>query len=234
MINEIMLNTKELPTFTNKALNVATKKIATITTKVGKSLYEIAHILNGIETKKLFEEDGFKNTADYAIQTFGYKKSMAYNLIKIGKEYTSPETLESNLPHEEKDFSTSQIVEVLPLKDREKVVELVEQGEITPDMSCREIKKVVKSLTAVEEVEKDEEVEEVGEVEKVKISDKYRIYLKTDGQILDTAFTTVEDVYSSGENVTHTTEHINMDGTMNRIYVETALTVSVFIFEKLD
>ena len=85
---------------------------------------------------------------------------MAYSLLKIGEEYTAP-TLESNLPHEaNNDFSVTQIEKVLPLKDRDKVVELVEAETITPEMSCKEIEKIVKSL-----IKKDEPKELTNEGE---------------------------------------------------------------------
>ena len=152
-MNELMINTNELPIFQNKTLNAATKKIAGISLKIKKNIFEVAFILSKIDEAKAYEEDGFKSAAEYAQKTFGFKKSAAYSLLKIGKEYTAP-TLESNLPHEpNNDFSTTQIEKVLPLKSRETVVELVESGEITPDMTCKEIEAVVKSKTKKDEQE---------------------------------------------------------------------------------
>ena len=155
-MNELMINTNELPIFQNKILNSATKKIAGISLKIKKNLFEVALILSKVDDEKAYEEDGFKSAAEYAQKTFGFKKSAAYSLLKIGKEYTAP-SLESNLPHEpNNDFSTTQIEKVLPLKSREVVVELVESGEITPDMTCKEIEAVVKSKTKKDEPETEE------------------------------------------------------------------------------
>ena len=149
-MGELMIRTVDLPDFTNKELASATKKIASIGTKIARNLYEVSTILANVDERESYKDDGFKSTVDYAIKTFGFKKTSAYSLLKIGKEYTAP-SLESNLPHESgKDFTTTQIEKVLPLKDREKVVELVELGEISPDMSCKEIEKVVKDLTRPE------------------------------------------------------------------------------------
>lgn len=43
------INTKEMPTFINKELAKATKRIVTIGTQIQKNLYEVAHILADVE-----------------------------------------------------------------------------------------------------------------------------------------------------------------------------------------
>lgn len=132
------------PAFINKDLNRATKKIATIGTKVAKNFYDVARVLAKVAENECYKDDGFKSAADYAEKVFGFKKSMAYSLIKIGKEYTDPELPASNLPHEDgEDFTVSQLDRVLPL-ERDKVVELVNEKEITPKMTIKEISDVVK------------------------------------------------------------------------------------------
>lgn len=142
-------NLAEIPAFTNKELAEVTKRIVAIGARIRKNLYEVAHILADVDARGLYKDDGFKSVVDYAGKTFGFKESMAYSLLSVGKEYTDAEKLESNLPHEEgHDFSTTQIQRVLPIGDRQKVVEYVEAGAITPDMSCAEIQKFVKSLKA--------------------------------------------------------------------------------------
>lgn len=89
--------------------------------------------------------DGFKNTTEYAMKTFGFKKTMAYSLLKIGKEYTTSKH-ESILPHEKgNDFSVTQVEKCLPLKDPDKLIELVEAEEITPEMSAKDISTIIKS-----------------------------------------------------------------------------------------
>lgn len=157
-MNELTIRTNELPVFQNKELNAATKKIADIGNKIKKNLFEVALILAKVSENKLFEQDGFMSATYYAQKTFGFKKTAAYSLLTIGKEYTAP-TLESNLPHDPtEDFTTTQIEKMLPLKDREIVVELVENGEIAPKMTCKEIETVVKAY-----LKKDEPADETGE-----------------------------------------------------------------------
>lgn len=137
-----------IPTFTNKKLNQATQKIAKISSSIRKNLYEIAIILAAVDADETYKDDGFKSAAEYAQTTFNFKKSMAYTLIRVGKEYTAP-TLESNLPHEDgKDFTVSQVEKLLPLNSYQAAVELVEEGKITPEMSCKQIAKIVKAETA--------------------------------------------------------------------------------------
>lgn len=132
-------------TFINEDLNKATQKIFTVGSRIQKNLYEIAYILAKVEERELYTEDGFKNTAEYAQKTFGFKKTMAYSLLKIGKDFTTSKH-ESILPHEKgNDFSVTQVEKCLPLKDPEKVIELVVAEEITPEMSAKEISQVIKT-----------------------------------------------------------------------------------------
>lgn len=155
------------PAFKNKQLERATRNIAKIADNLKKNLYGIAVILWDVEYLKAYSDDGFKSTADYAEKTFGIKKSQAYTMIAIGKEYTDTQKLTSNLPHEEnKDFSASQIEKMLPLKSRDKAVELIKDGLISPDMSCRAIAEVVKDFKDAKKAvdsEGQEELENVSE-----------------------------------------------------------------------
>lgn len=148
MENGIIIAKTEVPVFNNKELNSATKKIFTLGNKAAKAMYEVAATLAKVQKDGSYKDDGFKNAADYAMQTFGFKKSLAYNLIKIGKEYTAANSLESNLPHpENEDFTTNQIGLMLPIGDRDIVAEMCENGELTPDMTAEEIRNAVKRAT---------------------------------------------------------------------------------------
>lgn len=195
-MNELAIRTAELPTFTNKELNAATQKIVKISLKIKKNLYEVALILAKVAETKSYEDDGFKSAAEYAMKTFGFKKSAAYNLLTIGKEYTSP-ALESNLPHtQESDFSTTQIEKMLPLDSREIVVELIEAGTITPDMTCKEIEAVVKSIN-----KKDEpETEETGKTEPVEMVESvYHVYVKSASMVTRLNDMTEHELYAMME-----------------------------------
>lgn len=161
MENGIIIAKTEVPVFCNKQLNTATKKIFALGNKAAKAMYEVAAILAKVQNDGTFKDDGFKNAADYAMQTFGFKKSLAYNLIKIGKEYTAENALESNLPHpDNEDFTTNQIGLMLPIGDRDRVAELCENGELTPDMTAQEIRKAVKRATGKDTEDSAEDTED--------------------------------------------------------------------------
>lgn len=131
--------------FKNRELNNATQKIFKIGERMQKNLYEVANVLAKVDTNKAYKEDGFKSAADYAMKTFGFKKTQAYTLLKVGKEWTSPK-LESTLPHEEgKDFTVTQIEKLAYLGSKEEVIKAVENGDVTPEMTVAEIREYVKT-----------------------------------------------------------------------------------------
>lgn len=96
------------------------------------------------------------------MKTFGFKKSASYTLLKVGKEYTKQLTdakgkvagYKSNLTADnaEKDYTTTQIEKMLPV-GHEVAEQLSEEGKINPDMSCKEIEKVIKTVKNPESAE---------------------------------------------------------------------------------
>ena len=150
------------PVFVNKSLQKATNLIMAMGDQIRTKQFDIAAILADVETKGLYKDDGFKNAAEYAMETFGMQKSLAYNLITIGTQYTRPILSDngkvighaSNLvppanPDKQNapitDFTTAQIGRLLPL-GRDKVIELVESGEITPQTTFKTLESIVKAL----------------------------------------------------------------------------------------
>lgn len=150
------------PQFVNKSLQKATNLIMAMGDQIRAKQFDIAAILADVEVKALYKDDGFKNAAEYAMETFGMQKSLAYNLITIGTQYTRPILSDngkvtghaSNLvppadPDKQNaplnDFTTAQIGRLLPL-GRDKVVELVENGEITPQTTFKTLETIVKTL----------------------------------------------------------------------------------------
>ena len=178
-MNELTISTNNLPVFTNKELNTATKKIAVIGNKIKKNLFEVALILAKVSETEVYKEDGFKSAAEYAMKTFGFKKTAAYSMLSIGKEYTAP-TLESNLPHEPtNDFTTTQIEKMLPLKDRAIVVDLVETEQITPEMSCKEIEAVVKAQLKKDEPDAEPKTDEEPAADVEIVETMYNVTMKS-------------------------------------------------------
>lgn len=179
--------------FSDKTLQNATMKIFQINEAIRKNYFAIAFIVAGVESAKAYETDGFKDVHEWTSKTFGYKKSMSYDLLKIGKEYTREMFNKAGkvfgyecnlLPADSTDnFGTTQVIKMLPL-GHEMAVELVEKGEITPDMSARAIADVVKTYTTDEEPEEPKEeskIEEPAEVdEQVDMIERY-----TDEQLIN-------------------------------------------------
>lgn len=150
--NELILSTANAPakfSFKNAKLNELSIKIAEQTANMN-SVYNaakegaeavnkaLAPIFGELLTSKCYTEDGFKSVADYAEQTFGMGKSMAYMLARVGKEY-----------HNEGGELTAKAVETLSTAklaeltgvDRVAVSKAIESGELTAESSladCRE------------------------------------------------------------------------------------------------
>ena len=156
MENGIIISSTNVPVFKNNSLNESTKKIYALGNKAAKAMYEVAAILAKVQADGTYKDDAFKSAAEYACKTFGFKKSLAYNLIKIGKEYTAENGIESNLPHpDNEDFTATQVSLMLPIGDHDRVFEMCENGELTPGMTAKELREAVKR-----EIGKDEESEE--------------------------------------------------------------------------
>lgn len=148
------------PVFMNKQLEKVTQAIIDCGNTIQSRRYAVAALLAKVEVEKLYEDDGFTSAAEYAKATFGMEKTLAYNLIKIGTDYTRPiidakgktkgycsNLLPSANPDVGDapllDFSPVQIERILPL-GRDKVLELVKDGKLSPSMTVREMKDVVK------------------------------------------------------------------------------------------
>ena len=169
-MNDIIEMTTEL-TYTNEKLNRATRDILKYGKAVRNNLFAIAHTIAEVDASECYKDDGFNNVTEWAEKSFGFKKSNTYDLLKIGKEYTRERLsdkgnvvgYESNLLPSGAgvDFTTTQIGKMLTA-GRDLVVELVDGEEITPEMSCREIAKVIKAHTKTESNNEGEDNTEGG------------------------------------------------------------------------
>lgn len=140
----------------NQEVEISNPELKKITSEIRKAganvignTFKISALIAEVDTNKLYEEDGFTDTFDYAKQCFGLEKASVYNLIKVGKEFI--EKMDSKgygtlLTHGERDYSISQVVKMLPL-GIEKAKELTADGVIDETMSCRAIEKIVKENT---------------------------------------------------------------------------------------
>ncbi len=106
--------------------------------KIGASLVEIDnHYLYTVKWE-------YGNIADYAEGVLGLKRSTAFNLMKVCREYCGGSSI---LNSRWEGYSYSQLVEMLPLSD-------AERRKITPEMTVKAIREYRQHLT--EEKEKQE------------------------------------------------------------------------------
>lgn len=133
---------------TNKKLLQHTKAIEKLMTATKRNMFEISARLLVIRNENLFEQDGFKDVFDYAERMFGYKKNMVYKMTTTAEKFIeqSPtgKGYVSILTHENSDYTVSQLIELNSLEP-DTAVKLDEQEVISPDMSTKEIREVVKA-----------------------------------------------------------------------------------------
>lgn len=164
---EFLVTTTNAVTFTNKELQKATNTVFKLGDAIKKNWFAIAHIVAYVDATECYKEDGFNTVHEWVEKTFGIKKTASYSLLTIGKEYTREITNASGkvvgygsnlITDGSDDFSKTQIEKMLP-GGHELAVELVEGGEITPEMSAKEISRIVKSHTEPADESETEDVE---------------------------------------------------------------------------
>lgn len=185
---EFLVTTNGAVKFNNKELNEATEKVFKLGDAIKKNWFAIAHIVAHVDATECFKDDGFDTVHKWVEKTFGIKKTASYSLLTIGKEYTREIFNEKGkvvgygtnlITVGSEDFSKTQVEKMLPA-GHELAVELVSCGEITPDMSAKEISKVVKAHTnpeepdepVTDEPEQEPETEPEQEPETISVWDK--------------------------------------------------------------
>lgn len=176
----LVATTKEV-SFSNKELQKATQTVLNLGETIKKNWFAIAHIVAHVDETECYKDDGFNTVHEWVEKTFGIKKTASYSLLTIGKEYTREIVNASgkvigygtNLVTDgSDDFSKTQVEKMLPV-GHELAVELVNVGEITPDMSAKEISRVVKSHTNPEPDEHEtDDTESEQETETIPVWDK--------------------------------------------------------------
>lgn len=111
----------------------------------------------------MYKEDGFGSVYDYAERVFGYSRTSVVRMIKTANLYLEKDGSSTIFLKEGKDFGISQLRELLSLPKSE-VIDLVEEGKITPEMTKDQIREAVKAKKSkvidISEEENDENVEE--------------------------------------------------------------------------
>lgn len=160
---EFLVTTTKEVSFNNKELQKATNTVFKLGDAIKKNWFAIAYIVAHVDATECYKNDGFNTVHEWVERTFGIKKTASYSLLTIGKEYTREIVNASgkvigygtNLIKEGTgDFSKTQVEKMLPA-GHELAVELVNQGAITPEMSAKEISKVVKDACTNPELEQE-------------------------------------------------------------------------------
>ncbi len=152
--------------FENQSLAKATEEIVSLQKNVNQSLISVAGIAGEVATSESYKEDGFKSAQEWLMKTFNYKKSTAYTMVKIGKEYVQLEidvclpiykTIFAN-PETDEDFTLTQLEKLLPL-GKEKIEVYLSTGDLKYSMTVKEIKDFVSTIKSLEKKSEETETE---------------------------------------------------------------------------
>ena len=153
--------------FENQSLAKATEEIIRLQKNVNESLISVAGISGEVAKSESYKDDGFKSAQEWLMNTFNYKKSTAYTMVKIGKEYVQLEmngclpiykTIFANLETDE-DFTLTQLEKLLPL-GKERIELLLSTGDLNYSMTVKEIKELVTNTKLLEKEETETDTEE--------------------------------------------------------------------------
>lgn len=166
--------------FISAELKKSTEKIRRCGDNIRKNYIKIARELAIIDESESYLEDGFESAIDYAGQIFSISKSTAYVLIAIGREWIAEDGERTILTDAGADYSVSQIGILLPV-GVDKARELHDAETISPAMSVRQLKAVIKSLDETPEdteetPEEDNVVDVDGDVETAEMILSINIY----------------------------------------------------------
>lgn len=147
----------------DETLKRITRSIVDSCKTVTGNMFKIATLLAKVEKDDLLINEDFASVIEYAKKCFGFEKTTAYNLLKIGHDFikeTEDGNVETVLTYLNNDYNVSQVIKMLPL-GIDKAKELTHDGVITSDMSCRQIGRIVKqNLKRMQSEEVDEEIED--------------------------------------------------------------------------
>ena len=195
-------NNNQTPILMNRDLQKATDNVIALNNANIRNDYQIAAIFAQVEKSGCFTDDGFKNVTEWGMKCIGFKRAQCYNYLKVGKEYIREIISNkgkilgycSNLlpipgddsnreltsfgtepaPAPDKDFNMSQTIAISRIDTREQALDLIHEGVISPEMSVRDIKKVIEKIKNPDDIE-DEETEQPEQPEKKRKRDLSKV-----------------------------------------------------------
>lgn len=135
----------------------------------------IGYYLKHIDETEQYKEDGYANIWECAKQEFGFSQARASRCINICKAYS----VDGDSPYIDeqfKNFNPSQLQEMLPFKDDEHLI-----GQITPDMSSREIRKEIRNAKKEGAEDRNESNPLQGQMQITTIEGEYREFEPVSG-----------------------------------------------------
>ena len=165
MLELMETSKKEIATIEEGMLKNATEKINEYHKITKNAILGISMILFDIadKPKEYLESSNFNTIADYAETMFGYKKAYTYKLIKISKfikiksingeklsisdlindKINVDYTFETIADADGFEYSPSQMLELIPLKDNQFIENI---KELDSSLTCKELRSIVKDI----------------------------------------------------------------------------------------
>lgn len=144
-----LITSESINGLTNSELKKELKKVTTAIGVIGKKTKEMAISINNIMTEESYKDD-FKNDTEFA-KFLGTSKGNLSKISRAGKLLKENENLSV--------FNLGQIEETLPLNDETRNF-IIEEKEIEPSMTVKEVREVVNSYKSDgKETEETEETE---------------------------------------------------------------------------
>lgn len=144
--NVKIVEVSKIDSLKNPELKNAAKQIVKLEKTRDRAAYAIAQVLKIVDDKRLFVEDGYKNIEQFASAMFGYKRVTVSNMLRIAKTYMLPDG-STILKNGENDFTYTKLSELLSLGP-DTLKKAVQNGDITPEMTQKELRNYVKKQKA--------------------------------------------------------------------------------------
>lgn len=162
-----LITSESISGLTNSELKKELKKVTTAIGTIGKKTKEMAISINNIMTEESYKDD-FKNDTEFA-KFLGTSKGNLSKISRAGKLLKENENLSV--------FNLGQIEETLPLNDETRNY-IIEEKEIEPSMTVKEVREVVNAYKSdgKEEAEKTEEGTGTEETEETEEKEKEAYY----------------------------------------------------------
>lgn len=144
--NVLIVEVSKIEALKNSELKTAAKQIVKLEKTRDRAAYAIAQVLKTVDDKRMYVEDGYKNIEQFANAMFGYKKVTVFNMLRIAKTYMLPNG-DTILKKGENDFTYTKLSELLSLGP-DALKKAVQEGEITPNMTQKELRNYVKKQKA--------------------------------------------------------------------------------------